>query len=58
MRVCPACHVEKPLDEFYKHRGRKGVLCNACNTGIGLLRNSPILLIQAAQYLDAPPEAQ
>lgn len=29
----------------------RGLLCNSCNTGIGLLRDNPLNLTQAAYYL-------
>lgn len=29
----------------------RGLLCNGCNTGLGLLRDDPALLLKAADYL-------
>lgn len=30
----------------------RGILCNQCNQGIGLLRDSPVILTKAAEYLN------
>jgi hypothetical protein len=37
------CHVTKKI---------RGVLCNKCNTAIGLLRDSPTIALEAAHYLN------
>jgi hypothetical protein len=40
--------------EAYSRTGRvRGLLCGHCNKAIGLLRDDPILLTKAAQYLGA-----
>ncbi len=31
----------------------RGLLCCDCNTGIGLLKDNPLILLQAFEYLDS-----
>ena len=33
----------------------RGLLCNGCNTAIGMLKDSPIVLSSAIEYLSSPP---
>ncbi|MDP3940359.1 MAG: endonuclease domain-containing protein [Deltaproteobacteria bacterium] len=33
----------------------RGVLCNNCNTAIGMLKDSPERLLAAVRYLEHPP---
>ena len=39
------------IDHDHSTGGVRGILCAACNTGIGLLKDSPDVLISAAEYL-------
>lgn len=39
------------LDHNHETGEIRGVLCNACNTGIGLLKDSPAVLLSAHNYL-------
>src|ERR1700675_5009119 len=41
----PAC------DHDHETMGPRGLLCNGCNTGLGMFKDSPALLELAAQYL-------
>jgi hypothetical protein len=56
--VCLIClsphHPERPLVVDHNHVTGKvrGLLCSECNTGIGLLGDSPTHLRAAANYLD------
>ncbi len=59
--VCAVCH--KPpsrknpkemllcVDHDHKTGKIRGLLCNSCNRGIGLLRDSPDILLSALNYL-------
>lgn len=44
----------KPLSVDHCHETGKirGLLCTACNTGIGLLKHEPYLLLNAAKYCE------
>lgn len=44
-------------DHDHKTHVVRGLLCHKCNTGIGLLRDNPELLIAAADYLKRKPNA-
>lgn len=56
---CAICETDKPtgkwkrfaVDHCHKSGNVRGLLCNECNRGMGLLRDSPDLLIKAAEYL-------
>lgn len=58
--VCKICGTDTPggngknfpVDHCHDTGRVRGLLCNACNTGIGKLRHSPDLLRQAACYLE------
>lgn len=39
------------VDHCHKTNKIRGLLCHHCNTGLGLFRDSPELLILAAEYL-------
>lgn len=59
--VCAICGTSESdarkgvLDVDHDHQtGRiRGLLCSACNTAIGLLRDDPVLLASAIRYLRA-----
>lgn len=65
---CRICHSifngyllsESPCVDHNHTTGKvRGVLCNSCNRGIGYLRDNPMYLMNAAQYLmeeDQPPK--
>lgn len=42
---------EAKVDHCHTTGRIRGVLCNACNVALGLLKDSPALLRRAAQYL-------
>ncbi|QDF15385.1 endonuclease VII [Gordonia phage Mollymur] len=57
--ACGICReVKPPSDLVVDHdhtTGRvRGLLCNSCNTGIGLLREDPKILSSAIDYVTAP----
>src|SRR5437899_2643546 len=57
--VCLICrlphHPENPLVVDHNHAtGQvRGLLCSGCNTGIGLLQDSPFLCMVAAVYISS-----
>lgn len=56
-RRCAICDVRKDplglvIDHNHTTRKVRGLLCSACNTGIGLLKDSPDVLEVALQYLE------
>jgi Recombination endonuclease VII len=52
--LCGVCQIKKPTCVDHCHdTGRvRGVLCNACNRGIGMFSDKAALLIKAADYLN------
>ena len=48
----------KPLHTDHCHETGKvrGLICGACNVGVGFFRNSPDYLRKTAEYLENPPE--
>ena len=55
-RVCKICKKSQTrrlsVDHDHTTGKVRGLLCTNCNTGIGLLMDSPELLREAANYLD------
>lgn len=57
---CAICSTDKPtgkwkvfaIDHCHDTGKVRGLLCNECNRGMGLLRDAPELLIKAAEYLN------
>lgn len=57
--ACDICGTDYPggrfgnwnIDHDHSTGARRGVLCAACNTAIGLLRDDPALLVKAVDYL-------
>lgn len=43
------------IDHDHTTNEVRGILCVSCNTGIGLLKDSPMVLRHAARYLVRPP---
>lgn len=41
----------RPVDHDHKTGKVRGILCNACNTGLGKFRDSPVLMRCAIDYL-------
>lgn len=40
------------IDHDHKTGKVRGLLCSACNTGIGLFKDSPLLLVRAMEYIN------
>jgi hypothetical protein len=61
---CAICDTDKPggptnmfvVDHCHKTGKIRGLLCNHCNTGIGKLHDSPVLLRKAAEYIENSEE--
>lgn len=56
-RRCAICKAEREplglvIDHNHKSGKVRGLLCSACNTGIGLLKDSPDVLDAAIEYLE------
>lgn len=51
--ICNYIFTDGDYDIDHDHETGKvrGLLCHSCNTGIGILQESPALLIRAAEYL-------
>lgn len=55
--VCAICGTDKSgkrlfhVDHNHETNKVRGLLCHSCNTGIGLLKDSPLLLAKALLYL-------
>lgn len=43
------------VDEDHETGKVRGLLCELCNRGIGLLRESPFVMESAVRYLESPP---
>lgn len=58
--LCAICGTDKPtgkwkrfaVDHCHKTGEVRGLLCNECNRGMGLLKDNALLLRKAADYLD------
>jgi hypothetical protein len=50
---CAICgeYAKLVVDHCHTTQKVRGLLCSPCNTGIGLLRESPVNLTKAIQYL-------
>lgn len=51
--LCAICECEKPLvvDHCHKQNKVRGLLCDACNRGLGCFRDNSHNLISATNYL-------
>lgn len=57
---CAGCkvHIEGKnlhVDHCHETGIVRGLLCSNCNTGLGMFKDDPSLLMQMAQYLAYPP---
>lgn len=50
---CAICKNERPLNLDHDHKTNKvrGLLCQQCNTALGMLNDSPVLFQRAIDYL-------
>lgn len=59
---CAICATDKArkwaLDHDHATGHVRGILCNKCNLGIGLLRDDPAIVKAAAEYLEQSQELQ
>jgi hypothetical protein len=58
--TCAICQGQNPhrsivVDHCHDTGTLRGLLCDACNMGIGGLRDDPALLQRAINYLQSPP---
>ena len=57
--VCAICRTDKPnshgwcVDHDHSTGAVRGILCHSCNTGIGALKDSLVLVQAALEYLNA-----
>ena len=52
--VCPICETalsNPKVDHNHTTGAVRGVLCNKCNLGIGLLNEDPKIMVSAIEYL-------
>lgn len=58
-RICAICKTDKPggkgwhVDHLHGEKLVRGILCGACNVGLGHFRDSPEILLNAKSYLEA-----
>lgn len=51
--ICNLVFIITPrIDHCHKSNKIRGLLCNTCNSGIGLLKDNPKILRKAAQYIE------
>ena len=59
---CAICGTEQDetfhLDHCHSTGAVRGLLCRACNTGIGNLRDDPVIVAKALAYLNQPTSVQ
>jgi hypothetical protein len=57
--ICGVHESELPhrlaIDHCHATNEVRGLLCDHCNRGLGLFRDSPDFLIKATDYLKSPP---
>lgn len=54
MKTCSGCKLEQPYALFFKsprHKDGYHGVCSPCNIAIGLLKDSPLVIERAKQYL-------
>jgi hypothetical protein len=52
-KICGDAVGDRPnIDHCHKSSAIRGVLCTRCNSGLGLFRDNPKILLAAATYLD------
>ena len=57
---CAICHIKQEdlpyvlcVDHDHKTQQVRGLLCNACNTALGLLKENPEIILRALKYLQS-----
>jgi len=58
--ACAICHIEFAQQEYHIDHDHstgvvRGILCVACNVGLGVFKDMPQLLMNALAYLECPP---
>ena len=58
--VCPICHqsfanVKPYIDHDHRTGANRGMLCQKCNTALGMVNDSVDSLLRAIKYLQSPP---